>query len=194
MKSITAATARAGTSIRHRGPARSATKPRNTSSATDTGTWRSRPFSISDGRFSEDEAAALGVSYASVTAGLARATKMITKSPLESVGIPTKEANAVGIRASKFVVNLLHEQEFIKNEAYLEEYHQIRKEVDCLLGHVFILGRGDLAVGAVEAFRNGTIDIPFAPSNTMPGNCVPRATGKPTSGFWNSGISVLPKK
>ena len=83
------------------------------------------------GGFPEDEAAALGlISYASVTAGLARATKMITKSPLESVGIPTKEANAVGIRASKFVVNLLHEQEFIKNEAYLEEYHQIRKEVD----------------------------------------------------------------
>jgi methylaspartate mutase epsilon subunit len=126
------------------------------------------------GGFPEDEAAALGlISYASVTAGLARATKMITKSPLESVGIPTKEANAVGIRASKFVVNLLHEQEFIKNEAYLEEYHQIRKEVDCLLGHVFILGRGDLAVGAVEAFRNGTIDIPFAPSIYNAGKLLP---------------------
>lgn len=126
------------------------------------------------GGFPEDEAEALGlISYASVAASLAKATKMITKSPSESVGIPTKESNAVGIKASKFVVNLLQDQKFVENEAYLEEYHQIKKEVKCLLDHVFILGHGDLAVGVVEAFKNGIIDIPFAPSVYNAGKLLP---------------------
>lgn len=126
------------------------------------------------GGFPQDETEALGlISYASVTGGLAKATKMITKSPSESVGIPTKEANAVGIKASKFVLNLLQDQKFAGNEAYLEEYHQIKKEVKCLLDHVFIMGAGDLAVGAVEAFRNGIIDVPFSPSRYNAGKMLP---------------------
>ena len=111
----------------------------------------------------EDEALAL-ISAASVVASMAKATKMITKTPLESVGIPTKEANASGIKASKFVVGLFYDQQFTKNEAYYEEYQQIRLEVESLLKHVLILGEGDIAVGTVKAFEQGVIDIPFAPS------------------------------
>ncbi|HHX81227.1 MAG TPA: methylaspartate mutase subunit E [Acholeplasmataceae bacterium] len=126
------------------------------------------------GGFPEDEAEALGlISYASVVAALGKATKMITKSPLESVGIPTKEANAIGIKASKYVVNLLKDQKFTENDIYLEEFHQIKKEVNSILDHVFILGRGDLAIGVVEAFRNGIIDVPFAPSKYNVGKLLP---------------------
>jgi methylaspartate mutase epsilon subunit len=126
------------------------------------------------GGFPSDEAQALAlISLASTVAALGKATKMITKSPLESVGIPTKEANATGIRASKFVVNLLKDQCFAKNEKYWEEYQEIRLEVDSLLNHVLILGKGDLAIGTVAAFENGILDIPFAPSKFNSGKLLP---------------------
>ncbi|HKM29702.1 MAG TPA: methylaspartate mutase subunit E [Bacilli bacterium] len=126
------------------------------------------------GGFPADEAEATAlISLASTVAALGKATKMITKTPYESVGIPTKEANAIGIKASKFVVNLFKDQKYHSSRQYLEEYRQIRKEVDSLLDHVFYLGDGDLAVGTVEAFKQGIIDIPFAPSKFNAGKMLP---------------------
>jgi methylaspartate mutase epsilon subunit len=117
------------------------------------------------GGFPADEAEALAlIAVAAFVAAAGGATKMITKTPQESVGVPTMEANAAGIKASKFVVGLVGDQKLAADEKIKEEYHQVRKEVDCLLKHVLILGHGDIAVGAVEAFREGIIDIPFAPS------------------------------
>lgn len=117
------------------------------------------------GGFPADEAKALAlIAVAANVASLAGATKMITKTPLESIGVPTKEANAAGIKASKFVTGLFIDQKYPESNKYLEEYHQTMKEVDCLLNHVLILGKGDIAVGAVTAFQQGIIDVPFAPS------------------------------
>ena len=54
------------------------------------------------GGFPEDEAKAFGViSLGSTAAALAGATKVIVKTPHEAIGIPTKEANAQGIKATK---------------------------------------------------------------------------------------------
>ena len=54
------------------------------------------------GGFPEDESGGARPNFLRFrNGGAARATKMITKSPLESVGIPSKEANTVGIRASE---------------------------------------------------------------------------------------------
>lgn len=126
------------------------------------------------GGFPADEAEALGlISLASTVAALSKATKMITKTPYESIGVPTKEVNAIGIRASKFVTTLLQDQKFEESEIYLEEYHQIRKEVDSILEHIFLLGDGDLAIGTVKAFEQGIIDIPFAPSKFNAGKLLP---------------------
>lgn len=126
------------------------------------------------GGFPADEAEALGlISMASTVAALSKATKMITKTPYESIGVPTKEANAMGIKASKFVVTLLRDQKYEESEKYLEEYHQIKKEVDSILNHIFILGKGDLAVGVVKAFETGILDVPFAPSMYNAGKVLP---------------------
>ena len=66
------------------------------------------------GGFPADEAEATAlISLASTVAALGKATKMINKTPYESVGIPTKEANAIGIKASKFVVNLFKDQKIL---------------------------------------------------------------------------------
>ena len=74
------------------------------------------------GGFPADEAEAMGlIAYSSAVAQMAGATKVITKTPLESIGIPTKEANASGIKTSKLVVQLLKDQKFPKSKELEEE-------------------------------------------------------------------------
>ena len=126
------------------------------------------------GGFPQDEAEALGlISMSSTVAALSGATKMITKTPHESVGIPTKEANGIGIKASKMVTKLLQDQKFPECEQLTREMNQIRKEVDCLMDCILKIGDGDLAVGTVKAFEQGLIDVPFAPSKFNAGLILP---------------------
>jgi len=126
------------------------------------------------GGFPQDEAAATGlISLASTVAALAGATKMITKTPYESIGVPTKEVNGIGLRASKLVVSLLKSQKFPPSDKLNEEELQIRKEVTCLIDAVLDLGKNDLAVGVVKAFELGAIDVPFAPSKQNAGKILP---------------------
>ena len=126
------------------------------------------------GGFPADEAEALGlISMSSTVAALSGATKMITKTPHESVGIPTKEANGTGIKASKIVTRLLQDQKFPESARLTEEMEQIKKEVNCLMDCIFKVGEGDLAVGVVKAFEQGLIDVPFAPSKFNAGLILP---------------------
>ncbi len=126
------------------------------------------------GGFPADEAEALGlISMSSTVAALSGATKMITKTPHESVGIPTKEANGIGIKASKMVTRLLQDQKFPDCEELRLEMEQIKKEVDCLMECVLKIGDGDLAVGTVKAFEQGLLDVPFAPSKFNAGLVLP---------------------
>ena len=126
------------------------------------------------GGFPQDEAEALGlISMSSTVAALSGATKMITKTPHESVGIPTKEANGIGIKASKMVTKLLQDQRFPECEKLTAEINQIKKEVNCLMDCILKIGDGDLAVGTVKAFEQGLIDVPFAPSKFNAGLILP---------------------
>ena len=126
------------------------------------------------GGFPQDENEALGLIALSSTVGaLSGATKMITKTPHESVGIPTKEANAQGIKASKLVTRLLCDQRYPNSPELQVEIDQIKKEVNCLMDAVLKVGDGDLAQGTVNAFKQGLIDVPFAPSKFNAGLILP---------------------
>ncbi len=126
------------------------------------------------GGFPQDETEALGlIALSSTVAALAGATKMINKTPHESVGIPTKEANAQGIKASKLVTKLLCDQKLSDSEELRAEMAQIEKEVNCLMDAVLEVGEGDLAQGVVKAFEQGLIDVPFAPSKYNAGLILP---------------------
>jgi len=126
------------------------------------------------GGFPSDESEALGlISMSSVFGALSGATKMITKTPQESVGIPTKESNGTGIKASKIVTRLLEGQKFPDCPELENEMNEIRKEVNCLMDEVYKVGDGDLAVGTVKAFAQGLIDVPFAPSRYNAGKILP---------------------
>ena len=126
------------------------------------------------GGFPMDESEAMGlIAMSSTVAALSKATKMITKTPHESIGIPTKEANAEGIKASKLITQMLAEQSYPDSPALDAEMAQIEKEVKCLMDIVLELGDGDVAVGTVKAFEQGLLDIPFAPSRYNAGLIIP---------------------
>ncbi|SDE51245.1 methylaspartate mutase subunit E [Sporomusa acidovorans] len=117
------------------------------------------------GGFPQDEAKAFGViSWGAAAAALAKATKVIVKTPHEALGIPTKEANAQGLRTTKQMINMLKDQAFPLTSELQAEIDIIKAETRCILNKVFELGSGDYAVGAVRAFEAGVLDVPFAPS------------------------------
>ena len=126
------------------------------------------------GGFPQDEAKAFGViSWGSATAALAGATKVIVKTPHEAIGIPTKEANADGIKATKMVLNMLEGQKLPMSDRLREEIELIKAETKCMLDKLFELGMGDLAVGTVKGFEAGIVDIPFGPSKYNKGLMMP---------------------
>lgn len=126
------------------------------------------------GGFPEDEAKAFGIISAGASAAaLAGATKVIVKTPHEAIGIPTKEANAQGIKATKMVLNLLESQRMPMNRILQKEIDIIKAETRCMVDAMFEAGSGDLAVGCVKGFEKGIIDIPFGPSKYNYGKMMP---------------------
>ena len=126
------------------------------------------------GGFPEDEAKAFGViSNGASAAALSGATKVIVKTPHEAIGVPTKEANAAGIRATKMVLNLLRGQQLSSSPELEEDIRIIKAETKCILDKVYELGNGDWAVGIVKAFEQGVLDVPFAPSIYNAGKMMP---------------------
>ena len=126
------------------------------------------------GGFPQDEAKAFSViSWGSTIAALSKATKVIVKTPHEAMGVPTKEANAEGLRCTKQIINMLGDQELSNGSEVLEEMMIISAETRCIVDKCFELGNGDLAIGVVRAFQAGVIDIPFAPSKFNAGKMLP---------------------
>ena len=118
------------------------------------------------GGFPEDEGKAFGViSWGAATAALAGATKVIVKTPHEASGVPTKEANASGLKATKQLVSMLRDQKLTTLPTVIAESEIISLEVTAIMEKVIELGHGDIAIGACRAFEAGVIDVPFAPSN-----------------------------
>ncbi|MGH4140443.1 methylaspartate mutase subunit E [Clostridium sp.] len=126
------------------------------------------------GGFPEDEAKAFGViATGAAAAALAGATKVIVKTPHEAVGIPTKEANAMGIRATKMTLNLLSGQRMAMSPELKTEIEIIKAETKCMVDMIYKVGKGDLAVGVIKGFEMGIIDVPFAPSKFNAGKMMP---------------------
>ncbi|AEF93493.1 methylaspartate mutase, E subunit [Desulfotomaculum nigrificans CO-1-SRB] len=126
------------------------------------------------GGFPQDESKAFGViSWGAATAALAKATKVIVKTPHEAMGVPTKEANAAGIRATKQVLNMLKDQTMPETKELAAEVELIKAETRSILDRLLEFGEGDVAVGAVRAFQAGIIDVPFAPSRYNAGKILP---------------------
>ena len=140
------------------------------------------------GGFPADESKAFGViSWGAATAALACATKVIVKTPHEAMGIPTKEANASGLKTTKQVVSMLYEQSLLNSTLVDNECEILEKEVVCIMDKVEELGEGDIALGSIRAFEAGVIDVPFAPSKYNMGKVLPARDNNGAIRFFNCG-------
>lgn len=126
------------------------------------------------GGFPQDEAKSYSViSWGAAAAVLAKATKVIVKTPHEAMGVPTKEANASGLKATKQLTSMLKDQSFVDIPAVVRESEIIMQEMECILNKIEELGKGDYALGTIAAFQAGVLDVPFAPSRYNAGKLLP---------------------
>ncbi len=126
------------------------------------------------GGFPQDEAKAFGViGWGAAVAVLAGATKVIVKTPHEALGVPTREANAAGLRTTRQLVSMLKDQKMLPSPEIDAEMAIILAETRCILDRVYQLGDEDFARGTVRAFQAGVIDVPFAPSVHNAGKLLP---------------------
>jgi len=126
------------------------------------------------GGFPPDEARAFAViAWGAVVAAMAKANKIIVKTPHEAVGVPTREANAQGLRATRQIVEMLKEQSIEQTQKLDIEKTMIRAEVAQIIDKLLELGEGDWALGTVRGFEAGVIDVPFAPSRYTRGAMLP---------------------
>ena len=122
------------------------------------------------------------------------ATKVIVKTPHEAIGVPTKEANAEGIKATKMTLNLLRGQKMPMSKELELEIAVIKAETKCMIDKLFELGHGDLAVGSVRGFEAGIIDIPFAPSKFNNGKMMPARDNNGAVRYLKAGNVPLTKE
>ncbi|WP_146417300.1 methylaspartate mutase subunit E [Haloarcula hispanica] len=125
------------------------------------------------GGFPPDEARANGViSLGGATAAVAQPDKVITKSAQEFQGVPTKEANAAGLRTTRQLIDMMIEQD-IDLGGIDEEQALIERETRALMDAIYEAGDGDVAQGVINAFDSGALDVPFAPSDAAKGAVLP---------------------
>lgn len=126
------------------------------------------------GGFPENEAKAFSViTWGATVAHFAKATKVIVKTPHEAMGIPTKEANAQGLLASRQAINMLREQALPMGSKFRREIDLIKAEVTCVMDKIYELGLGDVEEGVIAAIKVGVLDIPFAPAAVNYGKLLP---------------------
>jgi len=144
------------------------------------------------GGFPADEAKAFAViSWGTAAGVMAGADKIIVKTPHEARGIPTKEANAQGIKCSKQVANLLQGQNILLGGRYQEEFDLLKREISDLMDKIYELGDGDIEKGTVAAFEAGTLDVPFAPSIYNNGKILPMRDNEGLIRIYNKGSLAL---
>ena len=98
-----------------------------------------------------------------ITAALSGATRVIVKTSVESLRIPTVADNADAINlVRRGVVDAPAVP--LDEVKIADECALIEREVESILDSVVHSGRGSLANGVVQAFRQGLLDVPFSPS------------------------------
>lgn len=107
----------------------------------------------------------------STTAALANATKIMTKTPTESIKIPDVNDNVRGV--------MLTHEGFKKALDARLDHHRLEDEkkrmetqVVSLMNMIELLGGGHISRGAIKAFQEGILDIPFSPNKFNKGKSI----------------------
>ena len=114
--------------------------------------------------FPKDEARAKELIYNSaITATLAGATKVMTKTTVEAFNIPSMEENARGVSIAGRGVKAASIRD-CDLQSVDREKQLLRCEVKQMMQAIEQLGNGSIARGAIRAFEEGCLDIPFSPN------------------------------
>jgi len=108
-----------------------------------------------------------------VIATLAGATQIITKSTHEAEGIPTKEANAEGVKATRMAIEMMRSNRLPESQPLLEEKRMILQEARSILDKALEMGEGDPVSASLRALQAGVLDIPWAPNQYVAGRVIP---------------------
>jgi methylaspartate mutase epsilon subunit len=108
-----------------------------------------------------------------IIAALAGATQVITKSTHEAEGIPTKEANAEGIKATRMAIQLVRTCRLPESLEVSQEKKMIMKEARSILDKALEMGDGDPVLASLRSLQAGVLDIPWAPNRFVAGKVIP---------------------
>jgi methylaspartate mutase epsilon subunit len=108
-----------------------------------------------------------------IIAALSGATQIITKSTHEAEGIPTKEANAEGVKATRMAVRMMRSNRFPDSKPLGEEKRIIMQEARSILDKALEMGEGDPLWASLRALQAGVLDIPWAPNEYVAGKVIP---------------------
>jgi len=106
-----------------------------------------------------------------LTARMGGATKTITKTIQESIGIPDKLSNQAGLRTTLFAQAPQYAPLSVFGDELEEEMFWLERETRELIDP--ILQKPDLIPAIVQAFKQGRLDIPFPASTQARGAIMP---------------------
>ncbi len=106
-----------------------------------------------------------------VVAKKGQATKVITKTYEEALGVPTPQANALGIWTTRMVNSSISDFVKVDKAEVDEEVHWILREVDEIVAP--LLDKADLYRAIDEGFAEGILDIPFSASRYAQSRVLP---------------------
>ncbi|MFI9330090.1 hypothetical protein ACIGZJ_21385 [Kitasatospora sp. NPDC052868] len=120
------------------------------------------------------------------TAALARADRVVVKTPAEALRIPDVRDNARGLALAAAGLELAAADQGAADRAAADrgavdgmEAHRIERTARHLLEAVLALRPGDVGGCVEEAFATGVLDVPFSPSRYNAGRLL---TGRDTNG------------
>jgi methylaspartate mutase epsilon subunit len=108
-----------------------------------------------------------------IIAALSGATQVITKSTHEAEGIPTKEANADGVKATRMAIRLMRQNRLPATPAILQEKQIIVLEARAIIDKALEMGDGDPVLASLRSLQAGVLDIPWAPNEHCAGRVIP---------------------
>ena len=126
----------------------------------------------------DDAQAAALVAYGGTLAAVGGAVSVTTKSTHEAFGIPTPEANAEGLRATRMAIYLARHIRLHGLPEFEREMDLIRREVRAVVDKVLEMGDGDAAVGTIRGFEAGVLDIPWSPNRYVKSRVLPARDGE----------------
>jgi methylaspartate mutase epsilon subunit len=121
----------------------------------------------------DDAQSAALVAYGGTLAAIGGAVSVTTKSAHEAFGLPTPQANAEGLRMTRMAIYLARQIRLDDLPEFQFEVDLIRRETRAIVDKVLEMGDGDAAVGSVNAFEAGVLDIPWSPNRFCKNRVMP---------------------